>query len=145
LSVGPKSGRRTWLLVRFDLSSCNIPTTGGADSATLNLRITNAPASSQSLDVAPILSTWNGSTTWNAAQSLTVGSTFASIATGTTNNVTTSVSVTGDVDALIKNPSASYGWLISETGSNANVSTIFGSAENATAANRPQLVINYEE
>lgn len=145
LSVGPKSGKRTWTLVRFDLSSCNIPTTGGADSATLNLRITTAPGSSQSLNVAPILSTWSGTTTWNGAQSLTTGATFASITTGTTSNVTKSVTVTSDVDALIRSSTANYGWLISEAGSSANVATIFGSSENATAANRPQLVINYEK
>jgi len=69
LSVGPKTNKRTWTLVRFDLSSCSIPTTGGADSATLNLRITTAPGSSQSLDVSTITSTWSGSTTWNTAPS----------------------------------------------------------------------------
>lgn len=143
LSVAPKTNKRTWALVRFDLSSCNIPTTGGADSATLNLRITTAPGSSQSLDVSTITSTWSGSTTWNSAPS--TGSPFASITTGTTSNVTKSVTVTADVDALIKNSSANYGWLISEASSSANVSTLFGAAENGTAGNRPQLVINYEK
>lgn len=143
LSVGPKTTKRTWALVRFDLSSCSIPTTGGADSATLNLRITTAPGSSQTLDVSTISSTWSGSTTWNTAPS--TGSPFASITTGTTSNVTKSVTVTADVDALIKNNSANYGWLISEASSSANVTTLFGSAENATAGNRPQLVINYEK
>lgn len=143
LSVGPKTNKRTWALVRFDLSSCNIPATGGADSATLNLRITTAPGSSQNLDVSTISSTWSGSTTWNTAP--TTGSPFASITTGTTSNVTKSVTVTADVDALIKNSSANYGWLISEAGSSTNVTTLFGAAENATAGNRPQLVINYEK
>jgi hypothetical protein len=143
LSVGPKSNKRTWALVRFDLSSCNIPTTGGADSATLNLRITTAPTSSQSLDVSTITSTWSGTTTWNTAPS--TGSPFATITTGTTSNVTKSVTVTANVDALIKNGTANYGWLISEASSASNVTTLFGSAENATAGNRPQLVINYEK
>jgi hypothetical protein len=143
LSGGPKTNKRTWMLVRFDLSSCAIPATGGADSATLNLRITTAPGSSQSLDVSTITSTWSGSTTWNTAPS--TGSPFASITTGTTSNVTKSVTVTADVDALIKNGSANYGWLISEAGSNANVTTLFGSSENGTTANQPQLVINYEK
>lgn len=143
LSVGPKTNKRTWALVRFDLSSCNIPTTGGADSATLNLRITTAPGSSQTLDVSTISGAWSGSTTWNTAPS--TGSPFASITTGTTSNVTKSVTVTADVDALIKNGSANRGWLISEATSSANVTTAFGAAENATAGNRPQLVINYEK
>jgi hypothetical protein len=143
LSVGPKANKRTWALVRFDLSSCNIPATGGADSATLNLRITTAPTSSQSLDVSTISSTWSGSTTWNTAPS--TGSPFASITTGTTSNVTKSVTVTADVDALIKNGSANYGWLISEASSSSNVTTLFGSSENGTSANQPQLVVNYEK
>ena len=143
LSVGPKTNKRTWALVRFDLSSCNIPTTGGADSATLNLRITTAPGSSQTLDVSTVSSTWSGSTTWNTIPS--TGSPFASITTGTTSNVTKSVTVTADVDALIKNSTANYGWLISEASSSSNVSTLFGSSENGTTANQPQLVINYEK
>ena len=143
LGVSPKSAKRNWTLVRFDLSSCSIPTTGGADSATLNLRITTAPGSSQTLDVSTITSTWSGSTTWNTVPS--TGSPFASIATGTTSNVTKSVTVTADVDALIKNGSASYGWLISEASSSTNVTTLFGSSENGTTANQPQLVINYEK
>jgi hypothetical protein len=143
LSVGPKTNKRTWMLVRFDLSSCGIPTTGGADSATLNLRITTAPTSSQSLDVSTISSSWSGSTTWNTAPS--TGSPFASITTGTTSNVTKSVTVTADVDALIKNSSANYGWLISEASSSSNVTTLFGSSENGTSASQPQLVINYEK
>lgn len=145
LSVGPKSLQRTWAFVRFDLSSCSIPATGGADSATLNLRITTAPASTRTLDVTPVLSTWDGTLTWNGAQALTYGSNFATITTGTTSNVTKSVTVTADIDALIKNGGASFGWRISETSSTANVTTIFGSAENATAANQPQLVVNYEK
>ena len=143
LGVSPKSGKRNWMLVRFDLSSCSIPTTGGADSATLNLRITTAPGSSQSLDVSTITSTWSGSTTWNTAPS--TGSSFASFTTGTTSNVTKSVTITADVDALIKNSSANYGWLISEASSSSNVTTLFGSSENGTTANQPQLVINYEK
>jgi hypothetical protein len=145
LSVGPKSAQRTWAFVRFDLSSCGIPSTGGADSATLNLRITTAPASSRTLDVTPVLSTWDGTTTWNAAQSLSYGSTLTSFATGTVSNVTKSVTVTADIDALIKNSGSSFGWRISEASGTTNVTTTFGSSENATAVNQPQLVVNYEK
>jgi hypothetical protein len=145
LSVGPKSGQRMWAFVRFDLSSCGIPSTGGADSATLNLRITTAPASSRTLDVTPVLSTWDGTTTWNAAQSLSYGSTLTSFATGTVSNVTKSVTVTADIDALIKNSGSSFGWRISEASGTTNVTTTFGSSENATAVNQPQLVVNYEK
>jgi hypothetical protein len=145
LNVGPKSGKRTWMFVRFDLSSCSIPATGGADSATLNLRITTAPASTRTLDVTPVLSTWDGTLTWNGAQALSYGANLATITTGTVSNVTKSVTVTADIDALIKNGGANFGWRISEASSNSNVATTFGSAENGTAANQPQLVVNYEK
>jgi hypothetical protein len=143
LSVGPKTNKRTWALVRFNLASCGIPSSGGADSATLKLVITTAPGSSQSLDVSTIQSSWSGSTTWNTAP--TTSAPFATISTGTTSGVTKSVTVTADVDALIKSASANYGWLISEASSSANVLTLFGAAENGTTANQPQLVINYEK
>jgi hypothetical protein len=143
LNVGPKSNKRTWMLIRFDLTSCGIPATGGADSAQLNLVITTAPGSSQALDVSTIHSTWNGSTTWNTAP--TTSAPFASIATGTTSGVTKSVTVTADVDALIKDGSANYGWLISQPAGSSNTETLFGAAENGTAANQPQLVISYEK
>jgi hypothetical protein len=145
LSVGPKSAQRTWAFVRFDLSSCSIPATGGADSATLSLRITTAPASTRTLDVTPVLSTWDGTLTWNGAQTLSYGANFATITTGTVGNVTKSVTVTADVDALIKNGGSRFGWRISEASSATNVTTLFGSAENATAVNQPQLVVNYEK
>jgi hypothetical protein len=142
LSVGPKSNKRTWLLIRFNLASCGIPATGGADSAVLNLVITNAPGSGQTLDVSTIQSSWSGSTTWNTVPP--TSSPFATIATGTTSGVTKSVTVTADVDALIKDGSANFGWLISEPSSAANTQTLFAAAENS-AANQPQLVINYEK
>jgi hypothetical protein len=145
LTVRPKTNQRTWTFVQFDLSSCNIPSTGGADSATLSVRIVTAPNTSQTIDVAPVLTTWDGTTTWTGAQLLSFGSAFAAITTGTTNNVTKTVTVTADVDALIRNGGASFGWRLSEAGSNANVTTTLGSSENATAANQPQLQISYEK
>ena len=145
LSVGPKTAQRTWTFVRFDLSTCNIPSTGGADSATLNLRITTAPVSTQTFDITPVLSTWDGTLTWNGAQALSYGANFATITTGTVSSVTKSVTVTADIDALIKNGGANFGWRISEASGVTNVTTLFGSAENTTAANQPQLVVNYEK
>jgi hypothetical protein len=142
LIVAPKSNKRSWLLIRFNLGSCGIPASGGADSAVLNLVITNAPGSSQTLDVSTIQSSWSGATTWNTAPSTSPP--FATITTGTTSGVTKTVTVTADVDALIKNGSANYGWLISEPSSASNTQTLFGAAENS-AANQPQLVVNYEK
>jgi hypothetical protein len=143
LAVSPKSGKEEWAFVKFDLSSCSIPATGGADSATLTLTVTSGPGSSQTIDVTSVASTWSGSLTWTGAQSLSYGGSLSSFTTGTTSGVTRSVNVTADVDALIRNGSASFGWRLSQASSGANVTTLFGSSENATVANRPVLVINY--
>jgi hypothetical protein len=145
MKVAAGTGARMWTFVRFDLSSCSIPTTGGADTATLSLRITNAPASDRTLTVTPVLSTWTGASLANfsGATGLTYGSATTTFTTGTSNNVTKSFAVTIDVDALIKSSTANYGWRISDGGSGA-ATTTFGSANNGTAGNRPQLVISYE-
>jgi hypothetical protein len=145
MKVAPGAGTQMWTFVRFDLSSCTIPTTGGADTATLSLRITNAPASDRTLTVTPVLSTWTGASLANfsGATSLSYGSTTTTFTTGTANNVTKSFPVTIDVDALIKSSTANYGWRITDGGSGTATTTI-ASANNATAGNRPQLVINYE-
>lgn len=141
--VKSNAASQDWSFVRFDLSSCAIPTTGGADTATLTLFVTTAPGSSRTLTVAPVLSTWSGTLTWTQAQSLSYGTPTTTIVTGTTTGAKTAT-VTVDVDALIKNPSANFGWRISDSGSG-NATTTFGTAENGTAARKPQLAINYEK
>jgi hypothetical protein len=145
MKVKPGAGTQMWTFVRFDLSSCSIPATGGADTATLSLRITTAPASDRTLTVTPVLSTWTGASlaSFSGATSLSYGSATTTFTTGTANNVTKSFAVTIDVDALIKSSTANYGWRISDGGTGTPTTT-FGSANNGTPSNRPQLVINYE-
>lgn len=139
-TVRPNTGARRWLFVGFDISSCNIPSTGGADSATLDLRITSV-TSTRTMNVTTVRSAWSGSLTWNAAQSLTYGSTFTTFSTSDT---TPNVAVTADVDALIRNGSSSFGWRISDAGTGF-ATTTFATAENGTASYRPTLVIAYEK
>jgi hypothetical protein len=144
MRVGAGSGARRWTFVRFDLSSCAVPATGGADTATLKLRITTAPSSNRTLTVAPVLTSWASSLSWSPAQSLGYGPATTTFTTGTTSNVTVNIPVTIDVDALIKSATANYGWRITDGGAG-SAATTFASANNATAANRPQLVVNYEK
>ena len=145
LLVKSNSASQDWSFVRFDLSSCAIPTTGGADSATLTLFITTAPASNRTLDVTPVLTTWSGTLTWNAAQALSYGSATTTFTTGTTSNTAKSATVTVDVDALIKSSSANFGWRINDANTGTSATTTFASSENGTASRRPQLVVNYEK
>lgn len=141
LLVKPSSAQVTF--IRFDLSSCGIPANGGADSATLSLRITSAPNASRSLTVTPVLSSWSSTLTANQASGLSYGSTTTTFSTGKTNNVTVNIPVTVDVDGLIKG-ATSYGWAISDTGSTGSGTTTTFASSNASS-NRPQLVINYEK
>jgi len=145
LLVKSTSGSQDWAFVRFDPSSCSIPTSGGADTATLTLFITTAPLSNRTLNLTPVLTTWSGTLTWNQAQTLTYGSTTTSFTTGTTGNTAKSATVTVDVDSLIKNSTANFGWRISDANTGTTATTTFASSENFTASRRPQLVINYEK
>jgi len=144
LSEQPDSTKRQWIFLRFDLSSCNIPTTGGADSATLTLFESSAPRNSRTLTLAPVLATWPANLPFATAQALTYGTSTASVATGTANNTALAVTVTADVDSFVKSPATNFGWRISDGGVQATQDqAVFSSSE--AAANKPQLVINYEK
>jgi hypothetical protein len=138
--VGSGAGQQMWTFVRFNLSSCAIPTTGGADTATLKLFIKTNPGSTRTLTVTPVLTTWSGTLTWNQAQALTYGSATNTFSV-TTGAASASVLVTVDVDALIKNSSANFGWRISDAGGTTD-SVEFRSSE---GTNKPTLTINYEK
>ena len=142
LQTAPDTNKRKYAFVGFDAAACNIPTTGGADSATLQLRITSAPNASRTLTVTPLTSTWSGSTTWNTSPSFSASAT-TSFATGTVNNVSVNVPVTIDVDDLVKG-ATNYGWRISDNGSASAGDTTQISSSNA-ASNHPTLVISYEK
>jgi hypothetical protein len=140
--VRSNSASQDWSFIRFDLSSCGIPTTGGADTATLTLTVTAAPGNTRTITVTPVLSTWaSGTLTWTAAQSLTYGSATTTFATGTTTGTKTAT-VTVDVDNLIKSSSANFGWRLSDSGSG-NQTTTFATSN--ASSNTPQLVVNYEK
>jgi hypothetical protein len=142
LPVQPDTGKRRYALFVFDLSSCAIPTTGGADSATLKLVVTAAPNASRTLTATPITSTWNGSTSWSSAPTY-AGTNTTTFASGTSSNATLSIPVTVDVDRFIKG-ATNYGWRIADLGTPAaNDATTFASSN--ASANKPQLVINYEK
>jgi hypothetical protein len=141
------SGLHNWSFVRFDLSSCALTNTAGADSATLKLVVKTTATGGRTLTVTPVLGTWDGTLTWNQAQTLSYGSSATTtFATGATNGATLSIPVTIDVDKQIKSSTAVYGWRISDLGSTATGNTtIFNTVEAGTASLRPQLVVNYEK
>jgi hypothetical protein len=140
------SPKEKWAFVKFDLSSCSLPTTGGADSATMSLRLTNAPKTSLNYDLTRVTSTWASTLTWNQAQALTyAGSPTASVASGTTAGVQLSFPVTVDIDSFIKSGS-NFGWRISSTSTGQNAAQDLGTlASTDSGTNVPTLTINYEQ
>ena len=140
LTIGGAAGSQDYTFIRFDLSGCNLPTTAGADSATLTLTVTTK--SNDTISVFPVYSSWSSSTlNWNALGGLTIGSaattTFVPSSPGAVN-----MTVTADVDAAIK-AGTLWGWELRDTSGTA-VSAV-GSSENNAAGKRPSLAINYEK
>ena len=91
--------------------------------------------------------TWNiaqTGTNWTTAGGDYNGTATISTTTGTTNNVSLTWNIQADVQAWV-NGTSNYGTLIkdgTESSGTARTAT-FASEENATSANRPQLVIDY--
>lgn len=140
LAVGGVSTKQQYAFIRFDLSACNIPTTGGADSATLTLHVTNT--GKDTISLYPVTSTWDPATlNWGNYTSLTIGSTatttFTPNAAGTFN-----LTVTADVDAAIK-AGTLWGWELVDT--SGTKTTSIGAADNTTPALRPTLALSYEK
>jgi len=135
LLVSGAANAQNYTFVRFDLAGCNIPTTGGADNATLTITVT--VAGRDKISVFPVLSAWDPTTlTWNGLAGLTVGSTAT--ATQPVNTAKAfSFTVTADVDAAIK-AGVLWGWEIQDTSGTAT--TVISSTTNP-----PSLSISYEK
>jgi hypothetical protein len=140
LTIRPTAALQDYAFIRFDLSGCSLPITGGADSAVLTVRVTTSGA--DTISVFPVFTSWSSSTlNWNGVSGLTVGST----ATGTFSASSTgnkTVTVTADVDAAIK-AGTLWGWELRATSGTATVA--IGAEENGTAVNRPSMTLSYEK
>jgi hypothetical protein len=140
LTISPVSGAQDYAFIRFNLSGCSLPTTGGADSAVLTVVVTTS--GSDTISLFPVYTSWSSSTlTWNGVSGLTIGSTatttFSASTTGSKN-----VTVTADVDAAIKAGNL-WGWELRATSGTAIVA--IGSAQNATSTNRPSMSLSDEK
>ena len=140
LTISPIAAAQDYAFIRFNLSGCSLPTTAGADSAVLTVRVTTS--GNDTISLFPVTSSWSSSTlTWNGVGGLTIGST----ATGTFSASTTgnkTVTVTADVDAAIK-AGTLWGWELRASSGTAIVA--IGAAENGTSANRPSMTLSYEK
>jgi hypothetical protein len=140
LTLKPTAGSQNYAFIRFDLSGCSLPTTGGADSAVLSVTVTTT--GNDTISVFPVMSSWSSSTlNWNGVSGLTIGSTATGTFSSSTNGAKT-VTVTADVDSAIK-AGALWGWELRVTTGTATVA--IGAAENGTAGNRPSMTLSDEK
>jgi len=140
LTFGGAAGSQNYAFIRFDLSGCALPTTAGADSATLTLTVTTK--SNDTIAVFPVYSSWSSSTlNWNALGSLSVGATATTTFVPSTPGAV-NLPVTADIDAAIK-AGTLWGWELRDT-SGTSISAV-GSSENNAAGKRPSLALSYEK
>jgi hypothetical protein len=129
--------------VRFDLSSCGIPTTVRVVSATMKLFMSTAPSASRTYSAHRITTAWGEtSLTWNQQPDVT-GSATASVATGTTANVAVEWNVLPDVQAFVAGSVTNHGWRVSDSIESATGESRFSSREHGTPGQRPSLVVTY--
>jgi len=140
LTIRPTSSLQDYAFIRFNLSGCSLPTTGGADSAVLSVTVTTS--GTDTISVFPVTSSWSSSTlNWNGVGSLTIGSTTTGTFSSSTTGVKT-VTVTADVDNAIKAGNL-WGWELRATSGIATVA--IGASENATPGNRPSMTLSDEK
>jgi hypothetical protein len=140
LTIGGAAGSQDYAFVRFDLGGCGLPTTAGADSASLTLTVTSK--SNDTISLFPVYSSWSPATlNWNGLGGLTIGATATTSFVPSTPGAV-SVPVTADVDAAIK-AGTLWGWELRDTSGTA-VSAV-GSSENNAAGKRPSMTLSYEQ
>lgn len=140
LTISPLAGAQDYAFIRFDLSGCSLPTTAGADSATLSVFVTTN--GNDTISLFPVYSSWSSSTlAWNGVSGLTIGST-ATTSFSAASNGSATVTVTADVDSAIK-AGTLWGWELRATSGAAIVS--IGASENASSMKRPSMTLSYEK
>jgi hypothetical protein len=147
MSVRNQSGnnqRRT--ILRFNIASCNIPTSALVRSADLTLTVTSGPGATRNYTIHRVNATpaWGENTVTYQNQPAFNATATSTVATGTAPS-SLSWSVLTDVSAFVANPANNNGWLLRDTNETANPAreTIFSSREAASPAARPTLVIAY--
>ena len=129
--------------VRFDLSSCSIPSVAVVTSATFSIFLSTAPTQTRTWNISRVTAAWteNG-ITWSNQPGAT---TSTSITTGTSASVWLQATVTSDVQSFVSGSLANNGWRLSDSVETS--STVrngqFRSREFGTVGQRPQLVVNY--
>ncbi|WP_290661605.1 DUF4347 domain-containing protein, partial [Aquabacterium sp.] len=148
------TGGAAQLLVRFDnligSGTNQIPVGATITGVTLTMQITTQNLfTNSSFDFHRMLTSWTDASTWDSmgggvssgtGYSNTVDGTITESGTGSF-SITNNANMIASVQAWATNPSSNYGWWTSNGGYQSRIA--FGSAENATVANRPKLVVTY--
>jgi len=140
ISISPRSSRRRFGWIKFDLTACSLPANAQVDSATLTVNVTTA-MTGRTITVTETTASWTeGALTWNtnpAVAGATTGA-FSANATGAK-----TVDVSADVADWVSGAAANNGWQLADLGASTNLTGALGSSENATVGNRPTLAIAY--
>jgi hypothetical protein len=140
LTIGGAAGAQNYAFIRFDLSGCSLPSTAGADNATLTVTVTNK--SNDTISLFPVYSSWSSATlTWNGLGGLTIGPTATTTFVPSSPGAVT-LTVPADVDAAIK-AGTLWGWELRDTSGTA--ASAIGSAENNASGKRPSMTLSYEK
>jgi hypothetical protein len=132
-------------LVKFDIASCAIPSAAAVKSANLTIFLNSAPNQNRTWNVHRVTGSWTESgVTWSN-QPATAVTASATIATGTTSNVTREANVLADVASFVSGSQTNNGWRFADLVENSSTERLgqFRSREHATTSQRPQLVITY--
>jgi hypothetical protein len=131
--------------VRFDLSSCSIPSTARVATAQLELFLSTPPSSSRTYQAHQVTQAWNETNlNWNNQPTVAASAT-SSTATGTTTNVAIAWDVRADVQAFVAGTATNNGWRLKDLTESANpaIEGRFNSREHGSASQRPTLVVTY--
>lgn len=140
ISISPRSTRRRYGFVKFDLTACGMPANAQVDSATLTVNVT-AAMSGRTITVTEVTGAWTeAALTWNTNPAVAGAATgtFSANATGAK-----TVDVSADVADWVAGAATNNGWQLADLGATTNLTGALGSSENATVGNRPTLAISY--
>lgn len=165
------SGSIRRAVLQFDVAG-SVPAGATITGATLTLNMNRSISGAENISIHPLTTAWGegasdapgqegsgaasttNDATWIHAFFSTTNWTTAGGDFNPTASATTSVAgngfyswasaiVTSDVQGWVTNPATNFGWIMIGNESSSTTAKRFASKEFATAANRPQLTINY--
>jgi hypothetical protein len=137
------TNRNRRAFVKFDLSSCSIPSNAEVETATLRVFLSSAPSQSRTWNIDRVTGGWTeDAITWSSQPAAT-GST--SVTTGTTSNVALQATVTSDVAEFVSGAQTNDGWRFSDSVENSSTQRLgeMAARESGTESQRPTLIIDY--